>query len=342
MFNNKEDVYKGYSSQEPKPLQDPPEAEAKFTETAQRVSQPEPQPPYAQQPYAQSPQQPYVQPAQQAPYGQPPYTQPAQQTPYGQQPFAQPTQQAPYGQTPYAPIQPNPYGQPAYPYTGAQPPKKKSAGKIIAIVIACIVGINLLFFGVIVGVFMAQSPEKKVEAYEQSGNLSDLIDACDRYDNQVFDIDDPVAAEKHFDTALRDTKAFMRAFKDAECADYYEDDSAAYNTLMTDWLCLMLINGDYEKYADVFVEKMQEISPSGNYYMDTYTLMHYIESDYIVLTEPQKQAALSAFDRLIAASRNEEERQMNLSEYYDFCETLGEYDKADQIEQQIDDTANAA
>ncbi len=313
MFNNKEDVYKGYSESNPSPLKDPPQAEANFAENAQSYAQPESQPPYTQQPYAQPPQQPYAQPAQ----------------------------QAPYGQQPYAP-QPNFYGQPAYPYTGAQPRKKKSTGKIVAIVIACIVAVNLLFVGGIVAIIMLQSPEKKVEAYEQSGNLADLIDACDIYDNQMPDVDDPVAVEKHFETALSDTKSFMRAFKEAGCVDYYTDADAAYNALMTDWLCLMLINGDYEKYSEVFVAKMQETAPSGNYYMNTYTLMHYIESEYIVFTEPQKQAALAAFDKLIAASRTEAEKQMNLAEYYDFCESLGAYEKADEIEQQIDATATAA
>ena len=119
MFNNKEDVYKGYSESNPNPLKDPPQAEANFAENAQSYAQPESQSPYAQQPYAQPPQQPYAQPAQ----------------------------QAPYGQQPYAP-QPNFYGQPAYPYTGAQPRKEKNTGKIVAIVIACIVArmIGVIFF----------------------------------------------------------------------------------------------------------------------------------------------------------------------------------------------------
>ena len=58
------------------------------------------------------------------------------------------------------------------------------------------------------------------------------------------------------------------------------------------------------------------------------------------MTEPQKQAALSAFDALIAAAASEEERQMNLGEYYDFCEALGEYDKADEIERQLYENSN--
>ena len=102
----------------------------------------------------------------------------------------------------------------------------------------------------------------------------------------------------------------------------------------------MLINGQYDKYSAVFVQKMQECAPSGTYYFNTYTMMHYIENEYITLTEPQKQAALSAFDALIAAAASEEERQMNLGEYYDFCEALGEYDKADEIERQLYENSN--
>ena len=306
MFEPKEDVYKGYSESNTKPLEDTPQPKA-----ANGYGQP--QPPYA--------------PTQPNPYGQP------------QQPFA-PVPPNAYGQQPYAPVQPNPYGQPAYPYMPSRPPKKKSVGKIIAIVIACIVGVNLLLFGGVFVFIAMQSPEKKVEAYEESGNLADLIDACDVYDNQMPDIDDPVAAEQHFETALSDTKTFLRAAKDADCLLYYTDEDEAYRTLLSDWLFLMLINGQYDKYSAVFVQKMQECAPNGTYYFDTYTMMHYIENDYITLTEPQKQAVLSAFDALIAAAASEEERQMNLGEYYDFCEALGEYDKADEIERQLYENSN--
>lgn len=294
MFEPTEDVYKGYSESNTKPLKD-------------------------------TPQQPTATAVTDAPVQPNPYRQP---------------------QPPYAPVQPNPYGQPqmygqpAYPYMPSQPPKKKSAGKIIAIVIACIVGVNLLLFGSVFAFIALQSPEKKVEAYEQSGNLADLIDACDAYDNQMPDVDDPVAAEQHFETALSDTKTFLRAVKEAECIEYYNEETEVYQTLMTDWLCLMLINGQYDKYSEVFVQKMQECAPNGTYYFNTYTMMHYIENEYITLTEPQKQAALSAFDALIAAAASEEERQMNLGEYYDFCEALDEYDKADEIERQLYENSN--
>ena len=233
MFEPKEDVYKGYSESNTKPLEGTP-----------------------QQPTATAVTDAPVQPN---PYGQP--------------------------QPPYAPVQPNPYGQPqmygqpAYPYMPSQPPKRKIAGKIIAIVIACIVGVNLLLFGGVFAFIALQSPEKKVEAYEQSGNLADLIDACDAYDNQMPDVDDPVAAEQHFETALSDTKTFLRTAKDADCLLYYTDENEAYRTLLSDWLFLMLINGQYDKYSEVFVQKMQESSPSGTYYFDTYTMMHYIDNE---------------------------------------------------------------
>lgn len=276
------------------------------------------------------------------------HTKPLEDTPAQQAATAvtdAPIQPNGYGQPqpPYAPVQPNPYGQPqmygqpAYPYAPGQPPKRKSVGKVIAIVVACILGVNLLLFGGVFAFIALQSPEKKLEAYKESGNLADLIDACDAYDNQMPDVDDPVAVEQYFATALSDTKTFLRTVKEAECIEYYSEETEVYQSLMTDWLCLMLINGQYDKYSEVFVQKMQECSPSGTYYFDTYMLMHYIENEYITLTEPQKQAALSAFDALIAAAASEDERQMNLGEYYDFCETLGEYDKADEIERQLYD-----
>ena len=327
MFEKKEDVYKGYSESQTKPLEDAPQPEATTAVTDAPIQ------PNA---YGQ-PQQPYA-PVQPNAYGQP------------QQPYA-PVQPNAYGQPqqPYAPVQPNAYGQPqmygqpAYPYAPGQPPKHKSVGKVIAIVVACILGVNFLLFGGVFAFIALQSPEKKIEAYKESGNLADLIDACDAYDNQIPDVDDPVAVEQYFDTALSDTKTFLRAVKDAECIDYYGEETDIYQTLMTDWLCLMLINGQYDKYSEVFVKKMAERAPSGAYYFDTYTLMHYIDYAFITLTEPQKQAALSAFDALLAATSSEEERQMHLGEYYDFCETLGEYDKADEIERQLyEDSAEPA
>lgn len=328
MFEKKEDTYKGYSESNPQPLTDDgyaPKAAAEENKAA-------PFAPVQPNVYGQLGQPPYapIQPNTYGRQGHPPYA-PVQPNAYGQQ-----------GQPPYAPVPPHMYGQTAPMYAPGQPPRKKSVGKTIAIVIACIVGVNLLLFGGLVAYFMVQSPDKKIEAYQESGNLSDLIDACDVYDNQMPDVDDPVAAEMYFETALSDTKTFLRAAKEAECISYYNDENDAYRTLMSDWLFLMLINGQYSKYNEIFVQKMLEYSPSGTYYFDTYVMMHYLENDYITLTDQQKQVVFSAFDALLDACATEEERQLNLEEYYDFCETLGEYDKADAIEQQIGEMQTAA
>lgn len=327
MFEKKEDTYKGYSDSNPKPLTDDGYTPKAATDEPKSA-------PYAPtQPnvYGQQGHSPYT-PAQPNVYGQPghsPYA-PAQPNAYGQP-----------GQPAYAPVPPHMYGQNAPMYAPGQPPKKKSVGKTIAIIIACIVGVNLLLFGGLVTYFMFQSPEKMVEAYQESGNLSDLIDACDAYDNQMPDVEDPVAAEMYFETALSDTKTFLRAAKEAECISYYADENDVYRTLMSDWLFLMLLNGQYDKYSDVFVQKMLECSPSGTYYFDTYVMMHYLENDYITLTDQQKQVAFSAFDALLDACATEEELQLNLQEYYEFCETLGEYDRADEIEAQISEAQTA-
>lgn len=78
--------------------------------------------------YPPDPQQPYGSPESALPpppsYGQAP------QAPYGQAPYGQ----APYGQAPYGQV---PYGQPAFgqPPYGQLPPKKKSNGGVIALVV---------------------------------------------------------------------------------------------------------------------------------------------------------------------------------------------------------------
>lgn len=327
MFDKKEDTYKGYSESNPQPLSDDGYA-PKAADSGQDAPFAPPQP----NTYGQ-PQQPYAS---------------VQPNAYGQsQPYA-PVQPNAYGQPqqPYAPVQPNAYGQPQPSMYGQPPfapgpvPKKKSVGKTIAIVLACVVGVNVavFFIGVLFGIL--QSPDKKVEAYNQSGNLADMIDACDIYDNKSFDIDDKIAAEQHFETALSDTKAFLRAFPNAECVDYYNDDNSAYAILMADWFGLMLLNGQYDKFEDIFVKKMLECAPNGNYYLTTGALQDYIQTEIFTPTEEQKQVILSAFDALIEASRDETERLLNLQEYYDFCEALHEYDKADSIEQQINALQN--
>ncbi len=298
-----------------------------------------------QTPFASTtpPQNPYVQPGapnpvppQAPPYAQgavPPAPNAAPMPPYEQPLYGQPQTPPPYGQPPY--------GQGAYPpppgyanYPPAPQKKKMSAGKIIGIVLGCFFGIFLLLVVVgVVSVFSSANPEKKVEAYQQSGNLADLIDACDAYDSQITFVSDSAAAEACFAEALADTKAFHRAFPDAECTALYSDDAeVAYNVFMADYLYLMLINGNNEQYTQVFTQKMLERSASGNYYMDSYTFVGYVEDGIFELTDAQKQVVYQGFDALVAASATPDERTMNLQEYYDCCESFGNYDKADEIE----------
>lgn len=316
MADRKEDVYTGYSQSNPQPLQDPPQytANTETHYTANPNPVPNHQSQYTAQPYA-------PQGTQQAPFvtGQMPQN--------GQQPYGQ----APYGQ------QPNFYGAPGqgYPYAPGQPPKKSSTGKIVGIVIGCIVGVLVLLF-IIIGV-TAPSAEDKVEDYRQSGNLADLIDACDLYDDDIGygTLEDTAAAESCFAEALADTKVFLRAFDAAECVSYYEDADAAYNIMMADYLYLMLENGHYDEYVSVFTKKMLEYSATGSYYMDTYTLQSYVEKERITLNDEQKQVIVRGFDALIAASATDYEKELNLKEYYEFCEVLGLYDKADAIEEEL-------
>lgn len=325
MKENKEDIYTSYSGSAPQPLQDPPEHKwASHTSDA---------PQYAQtSQYTQAPQAPFGQP--QTPPQQPMYP----PNGYSNAPFAP---QGNYAQQPFAPNTPPVYGQPQYvpqPYAPGQPPKKKSTGKTVAIVIAAVVAVNLLIGIIFFASFFGQSPDAKLEAYAESGNLADLIDACDIYDNTIVSLEDTQTAEKHFETALSDTKAFYRALDNAECADYYDSSRAAYNQMMADWLYLMLKNGQYDKYVSVFSQKMTEYSPSGEYYMDSYAFAAFVESEYFELTEEQKQVTLRGFDTLLQISEDEEERRMNLKEYYDFCESLGMYDRADEIERELEES----
>lgn len=267
------------------------------------------------------------------PYGQPLYGQPQTPPPYGQPLYGQPQTPPPYGQPPYGQgAYPPPNGYASYPPVPQK--KKMSAGKIIGIVLGCFFGIFLLLVVVgVVSVFSSANPEKKVEAYQQSGNLADLIDACDAYDSQITFVSDSAAAEACFAEALADTKAFHRAFPDAECTALYSDDAeVAYNVFMADYLYLMLINGNNEQYTQVFTQKMLERSASGNYYMDSYTFVGYVEDGIFELTDAQKQVVYQGFDALVAASATPDERTMNLQEYYDCCESFGNYDKADEIE----------
>lgn len=324
MRENKEDIYTSYSGSAPQPLQDSPERKwENRTADASAFTQTQPSSPFAQQNF--SGQQSFTQ-------QQPPYTQ------GGYSNLSYPPQ-GNYGQPQYPPnTPPMYYGQPQYPvqpYAPGQPPKKKNTGKTVAIVIACVVALNLLLFGITLAASFLQSPDKKIEAYEQSGNLADLIAACDLYDNSINYLDNPVTAEHYFSIALADAKVFYRTFPNTECADYYNSNYAAYNQLMADWLYLLLKTEQYDKYVTVFRDKMLEYSPSGDYYMDSYAFSGFVKDGVFELTEEQKHVALRGFDALIEASEDGEERRMNLKEYYDFCEALGMYDRADEIEQQL-------
>lgn len=334
-----------YSSDEP-PIEESVSQPFEQTEAPQESAQPLTA---EQTPFASTtpPQSPYTQPGApnpvppQAPVTPPPYTQgavppvpnAAPVPPYGQSPYTQPQTPPSYGQPPYGQgAYPPPNGYPVYP--PAPQKKKMSAGKIIGIVLGCFFGIFLLLVVVgVVAVFSSANPEKKVEAYRQSGELADLIDACDAYDTQITFVNDSAAAEACFAEALADTKAFHRAFPDAECTGLYSDDAeVAYNIFMADYLYLMLVNGNNEQYTQVFTQKMMERSASGNYYMDSYTFVGYVEDGIFELTDAQKQVVYQGFDALVAASTTPDERTMNLQEYYDCCESFGDYDKADEIE----------
>lgn len=295
-------------------------------------------------PYAPSAVPPVPNAAPMPPYGQP-QTPPYGQQPYGQSqtppPYAQPQTPPPYGQPPY--------GQGAYPpptpypvYPPVPPKKRMSTGKIIGIVLGCVFGVFLLLVAVGVASFVSMTnPDKHLEAYQQSGDLADLIDACDAYDTKIAFIGDTVEAEACFAEALSDTKAFLRAFPNADCADLYSDEEAAYNILMSDYLYLLLLNGKEEEYTQVFTKKMLERSASGNYYMDSYTFTGFVEDGVFTLSEGQKQVVYQGFDMLVAASSTAEEQYLNLQEYYDCCEAFGDYDKADEIEQRLN-ASNAA
>lgn len=269
------------------------------------------------------------------PYGQAPYGQPQTSPPYGQAPYGQPQTPPPYGQPAYGQgVYPPPTPYPVYPPV---PPKKRmSTGKIIGIVLGCVFGVFLLLVAVGVASFVSMTnPDKHLEAYQQSGDLADLIDACDAYDTKIAFISDTVEAEACFAEALSDTKAFLRAFPNADCADLYSDEEAAYNILMSDYLYLLLLNDKEEEYTQVFTKKMLERSTSGNYYMDSYTFTGFVEDGVFTLSEGQKQVVYQGFDMLVAASSTAEEQHLNLQEYYDCCEVFGDYDKADEIEQRL-------
>ena len=292
-------------------------------------------------PYAPSTVPPVPNAAPVPPYGQPPYGQPQTPPPYGQQFYGQSQTPPPYGQPPYGQgAYPPPAPYPVYPPVPSK--KRMSTGKIIGIVLGCVFGVFLLLVAVSVASFVSMTnPDKHLEAYQQSGDLADLIDACDAYDTKIAFLSDTVAAEACFAQALSDTKTFLRTFPNADCAGLYSDEEAAYNIFMSDYLYLLLLNGKEEEYTQVFTQKMLERSASGNYYMDSYTFTGFVEDGVFTLNEEQKQVVYQGFDMLVAASSTAEEQYLNLQEYYDCCEAFGDYDKADEIEQRLDGNAAA-
>lgn len=285
-----------------------------------------------------------------APGTVPPVPNTAPVPPYGQAPYGQPQTSPPYGQAPYGqPQTPPPYGQPAYgqgvypqpaPYPGYPPvpPKKRmSAGKIVGIVLGCVFGVFLLLVAVGVASFVSMTnPDKHLEAYQQSGDLADLIDACDAYDTKIAFISDTVEAEACFAEALADTEAFHRAFPNSECASDFEGDpNYYYNMFLADYLYLMLLNGNNEQFTWVFTQKMTERSSSGRYYMSFNTFLSYVENGLFVLSPEQEQVVYQGLEMLVAESETQERQQINLMYYFKCCEVFGDYDKADEIEQRL-------
>lgn len=278
------------------------------------------------------------------PYGQAPYGQP-QTPPYGQKFYGQSQTPPPYGQPQAQP----PYGQPAYgqgayppptpyPVYPPVPPKKRmSAGKIVGIVLGCVFGVFLLLVGIGVASFVSMTnPDKHLEAYQQSGDLADLIDACDAYDTKIAFISDTVEAEACFAEALADTEAFHRAFPNSECASDFEGDpNYYYNMFLADYLYLMLLNGNNEQFTRVFTQKMTERSSSGRYYMSFNTFLSYVENGLFVLTPEQEQVVYQGLEMLVAESETQERQQINLMYYFKCCEVFGDYDKAEEIEQRL-------
>lgn len=270
------------------------------------------------------------------PYGQAPYGQPQTSPPYGQAPYGQPQTPPPYGQPAYGQgVYPPPTPYPVYPPV---PPKKRmSTGKIIGIVLGCVFGVFLLLVAVSVASFVSMTnPDKHLEAYQQSGDLADLIDACDAYDTKIAFISDTVEAEACFAEALADTEAFHRAFPNSECASDFEGDpNYYYNMFLADYLYLMLLNGNNEQFTWVFTQKMTERSSSGRYYMSFNTFLSYVENGLFVLSPEQEQVVYQGLEMLVAESETQERQQINLMYYFKCCEVFGDYDKADEIEQRL-------
>lgn len=256
---------------------------------------------------------------------------------YNAAPYMPNNNAAPY--TPQSAQGQQPYGQPygAYP----QPPQKKkmSAGKIIAIIIS-VSFIFLLLMGIAVFKLIFPKAENElIEQYKTTGSFSDLIKLCDYYDSMLTlnpeKIEHPDLAATYFDLMLSDTKQFIRNYDNDAASDSYSDGKTAYSEYLASYFYILLRNGSYDLFTHVFTEKLLEYNAAGDYYTDSYTLIYNIEHGIIALTDEQKNAVTKGYDALLAASRSQDEMQYNLREYYECCEAMQMYEKADELEQML-------
>lgn len=225
-----------------------------------------------------------------------------------------------------------------YNLQGDEKKPRKKDGWLIAILVI----IRVVVFGSMLAVFFYFSAsifgaDESVKKYEESGSMVDLIDVCGDYDFNIGSIkeEELLKVEKYFEIAVADPKEFIRNYDKALCKDNYDDADSAYNFFVADYFYLMLKNGEDDKFVSEFTSKMLQYSPSGTYYIDSYTFTYCIKEGTFKINDAQKLVILRGFDSLIAASNDDEEKYMNLQEYYDCCEELGLYDKADKIEKQL-------
>lgn len=275
------------------------------------------------------------------------------QSPYGNQ--GQPYSPYSYGQPQYNQQNPNPYtgqgnppvinGQPQYNQYGQPlysdgynpyitPPKRKSkVGLIIGITAAAIFLLIIGFFTVCFIFNKEISVNAAVGVYNETQDFSDLIDVCNAYNDALvsLDADEALKAEEYYTLLMSDMSKFKYSYNHSDSANYYDNDNEALNILAADYFYLMLKNGNPGKYISEFTRMMMECSPSDTYYIDSYTFVGNISAEVYQLNDEQKLTVLQGFDNLVAQSTTEYERYLNLQEYYDCCEALGIYDKAEEI-----------
>lgn len=272
---------------------------------------------------------------QQTPNGN--YNQPYNpQMPYQNAPYQNVTcQNAPYQNAPYqnSPYQNAPYPNGTYQKLPYMPQKKNSNKLLIPIIIIAFIAFFAIGYGVVSIAF--PDTDNYIATFEQSGQMTDLINLCNAYDTNIMTITDTATAESYFEKALFDTKEFMRAFHQASCASQFTDENEAYNIFVADYFYLMIKNGNYDKFNYIFTDKMLEVSPTGDYYIDSYTFLNFYDEGYFEFTVDEKLAVLRGFEALVNNSTTEDERRMNLQEYYDFCESFELYDKADEVEKML-------